>query len=463
MYITGIKPQLVVFPCKVKMKRRHKIIINRVQTCTKNYFQESSLHGFHYITDQKSSKFKSYFWALVCTISTCLCFMLIRSQFMSYYSNRITTTIATTAFPVWEVPFPAVTICNFNVVYKDATIEIKELLNNRVSPLEIDNFFADLSVMVASAKLKGDIKWHKHKKIIAILQRMGYTTDVLMAQLAQPCAQMISDCFWNAKQSNCSEIFTLVKTTSGFCCSFNYKGIKTNQQFREIYTNGVGPSFGLSVRLNAEENKYLSSITNTYGIDVAVHENIKYPDLSIYSTTLRAGSDVSLAIIPEIIQSDENVKEIDITTRGCAFADEIKLDWSYNYSYGTCINECKARALTKLCGCIPYYYYPIYGKHKYCTLLDTTCVKTNHIRYKNSKIELQNHNALECNCYPQCNEISYSYRLDQELLKTSESETKSNESVLQVYFEKVSCTKLQKSVFITWELILGKNLVLVTV
>lgn len=104
-----------------------KVIISRVQCCTKRYFQETTLHGFRYITDPKSSKLKSFFWACICAISTCLCFILIRSQFVSYYSNRITTTIATTAFPIWEVPFPAVTICSFNTVYKDATEEIREL------------------------------------------------------------------------------------------------------------------------------------------------------------------------------------------------------------------------------------------------------------------------------------------------------------------------------------------------
>jgi hypothetical protein len=104
-----------------------KVIMKRLQCCTKNYFSETSLHGFRYITDAKSSKFKSFFWALVCIISTCLCFILIRSQIRSYYSNRITTTILTTAFPIWEVPFPTVTLCNFNLIYKNNTQQFKDL------------------------------------------------------------------------------------------------------------------------------------------------------------------------------------------------------------------------------------------------------------------------------------------------------------------------------------------------
>lgn len=45
--------------------------------------------------------------------------------------------------------------------------------------------------------------------------------------------------------------------------------------------------------------------------------------MSIYSSTIRPGNDVSLSVRPEITQSEKNVKGIDMKTRGCAFADEV--------------------------------------------------------------------------------------------------------------------------------------------
>lgn len=37
------------------------------------------------------------------------------------------------------------------------------------------------------------------------------------------------------------------------------------------------------------------------------------------------------------------------------------MEWSNSYSYTTCMNECKAKEIKKLCGCIPYYFYHIRG------------------------------------------------------------------------------------------------------
>jgi hypothetical protein len=52
--------------------------------------------------------------------------------------------------------------------------------------------------------------------------------------------------------------------------------------------------------------------------------------MSIYSTTIRPGNDVSLSVKPEITESEKNVKDTPINTRGCAFADEViaTFDWS---------------------------------------------------------------------------------------------------------------------------------------
>ncbi|XP_063907596.1 sodium channel protein Nach-like [Zophobas morio] len=438
----------------MKLVRRCKVVLQRLHFCIKKYYRETTLHGFRYITDPDSSKFKSYFWTIVCLISTVLCFILIRSQFRSYYSNRITTTILTTAFPIWEVPFPAVTICNFNLVYRHNTHQIRQ-----ATPDAIDNFFSNLSSLILSNKLDKDMKWTEHYSIVKVLERAGYNTEKIMHQVAHPCHVMITDCYWNNQEKNCSTMFHLVKTSSGFCCSFNYRGLKTDNE--EIFVSGVGPSFGLYMHLNVDEDQYMSPLKHSSGIDVSIHENIQYPDMSVYSTTIRPGTDVSLSIKPEIIYSEEDVKDTPIKTRGCAFAEEVPVEWTSSYSYTTCINKCKAKAVYTLCRCIPYYYYPI---------IDMACLTKNNIKLMNQKVTYTGFrgglvglfkpstDSLKCKCYPQCNEITYSYQQDQQPIKIvdiEETQLQPNDSVLRVYFGHVACTKLLKSVLITWELILA--------
>lgn len=69
-------------------------------------------------------------------------------------------------------------------------------------------------------------------KVILLFMKKSQITKF---QLAHPCNEMLYDCFWNTKPKNCGDIFTLEKTTSGYCCSFNYKGAKTHQLYITHY------------------------------------------------------------------------------------------------------------------------------------------------------------------------------------------------------------------------------------
>lgn len=49
---------------------------------------------------------------------------------MRYDSTPFITTIETTSYPIWNVPFPAVTVCNINKVYRPASENIRAKLYN---------------------------------------------------------------------------------------------------------------------------------------------------------------------------------------------------------------------------------------------------------------------------------------------------------------------------------------------
>lgn len=63
-------------------------------------------------------------------------------------------------------------------------------------------------------------------KTYQILEEMGYTTNKLMLELMQPCANMIKSCAWLGKIVQCDTLFRVAKSSEGFCCSFNYKALK---------------------------------------------------------------------------------------------------------------------------------------------------------------------------------------------------------------------------------------------
>lgn len=107
----------------------------------KSFCRQSTLHGFKNIIEnftefktattrhQKITKLISVmFWALACILGTGFALTLMYLVWLRYDTTPTITTVETTNYPIWNVPFPAVTICNVNKVYRPAAENITAIL-----------------------------------------------------------------------------------------------------------------------------------------------------------------------------------------------------------------------------------------------------------------------------------------------------------------------------------------------
>lgn len=95
----------------------------------RNFCETTSLHGFRYIySNTYYKKFNASLWICLCTFSTIFCIYLIYLQLQEYQARRIVTVIANAAYPIWNFPFPAVTVCGFTAVYRDGAAPFIKLL-----------------------------------------------------------------------------------------------------------------------------------------------------------------------------------------------------------------------------------------------------------------------------------------------------------------------------------------------
>jgi amiloride-sensitive sodium channel len=53
---------------------------------------------------------------------------MMRIVWLRFDESPMVTTVETTAYPIWNIPFPAVTLCSNNKVYKSAAIKLAENL-----------------------------------------------------------------------------------------------------------------------------------------------------------------------------------------------------------------------------------------------------------------------------------------------------------------------------------------------
>lgn len=108
-------------PVKSRKSTRSKII-----SFIKNYFENCTVHGLKYINNK--SNIRSFIWIVFCLIGLVFCFTLVFTLIGRFQKNYTQINFATSAFPVWEDPFPGVSICNNNIVHKNKTGKIIGML-----------------------------------------------------------------------------------------------------------------------------------------------------------------------------------------------------------------------------------------------------------------------------------------------------------------------------------------------
>ena len=82
-----------------------------LQLVAKDYSEASSIHGIAYIFRGASSSLEKLIWLIIVGIGLFFCIFISESALEQWKTKRIMTTLETTALPIEEVNFPAITIC----------------------------------------------------------------------------------------------------------------------------------------------------------------------------------------------------------------------------------------------------------------------------------------------------------------------------------------------------------------
>lgn len=69
--------------------------------------------------------------------------------------------------------------------------------------------------------LDTEINTKKLKYLQTILDQNHIDIETLMRKLTPSCDDMFLMCKWKGREQICNQVFELVKTSEGFCCSFN--------------------------------------------------------------------------------------------------------------------------------------------------------------------------------------------------------------------------------------------------
>jgi amiloride-sensitive sodium channel len=157
---------------------------------------------------------------------------LIHKIYEKWQLSPVIVSFAEKSTPVWEIPFPAVTICPETKVLKshvDFTKGYFAAMSN--NSFEANNFTAEQTkIMEAVAQVCDPHLFALHNISIGSGLRRDQIVP-LLKDISVPLNESTLFCKWRNEVNLCDEYFTEIITEEGFCYTFNV--LKSDELFRQ--------------------------------------------------------------------------------------------------------------------------------------------------------------------------------------------------------------------------------------
>ncbi|XP_052121190.1 pickpocket protein 19-like [Frankliniella occidentalis] len=344
-------------------------------------------------------------WVIVVLVAILITLWQLPVTYLRITQHPTTVEVRTIAKAVYNIPFPAVTICPKMKVRKRAALEYLKQ-NNQVS-------FLNESVVLPALELLQSFKvpyWLDQRPFPIYDKEVydlfsGIDLPDFMQTVALNCSSVFKRCNWAGTEVDCCSIFRRIVSNSGLCFAFNsfttqerrvacplipYDERPTQSATNVWYLNrpktdkcglvratGVGLHSALEVFLAfADPLDMVLPGAQSSGYDVSVQSANENPDMSRGIAITEAGNTMtSVSVTYKEIAADPWLRTLDPTVRHCLFEEELPelfrdLDQNW-YTQDTCILVCRVLFLHKNCNCFPYI---ILKNNQQCSLEEYRCI-----------------------------------------------------------------------------------------
>ncbi|XP_076640212.1 sodium channel protein Nach isoform X2 [Colletes latitarsis] len=422
-----------------------------------DFLESTSVHGLQYFgnVDIKVGVCGKILWT--CTMITgfvCLGLMVI--QFLRRYNDDPTNTYIKSFYnPIFEAPFPAVTICPFSPIPLQRRLEILDgvILSNNITRELAMNFlkYGHFLTMPYPINMYEDMD-----KLKEFLEANKWSVlDFL--KILKPCEDIVESCSWSSEHIDCKESIVVSFSSYGLCCSFNYLlekyvGREKGQPApKPLVAVDFGRRSGLKLLIKEQvlideddgANKFDKMITNSDGVMVIIHHSMDFPGLNSNAYIIQKSSELQISITPELIEKPEGLYHRNKKNKivpVCIPDSKNSLDYFPSYRYLNCYANCRIKMMIQNCGCLPYIFSNIatYYRINHCGLDGLICVQKNSEKMSIVKdVETAN---ISCKCRTPCKELSYkgfpnSMTLMQTNASSNYKHVTTNDAVLRVFMK----------------------------
>ncbi|CAH3139000.1 unnamed protein product [Pocillopora meandrina] len=387
-----------------------------------DYCEYTSGHGPPRIIASKQT-IRKIFWTLLFLAALAMSSWQINTLFNTYKARPLSTHVSIKHET--SLDFPVITICNFNAVKignienfpeelkKDIQAETtssnpptrgKRAVNqpsSSNSPNNLDFFEEEEEEGIENPDdLDEDFK--NREQMIMIMAEAGVEA---LKPLGHQFKEFVLSCRYRG--ISCGNFASSYWTsywhyTYGNCYVFNAGKDKSGNRATVLKSNKPGPSHGLNLELNIEQDEYIGAFTEEAGvrIDISNQGEMSFPREKGLSAAPGFATSIGIRKV-EIHRKDPFTKKRCQNSSSLSDANLYKHNFQVNYSATACKESCLAYNQRKECKCMEYRFPLPNDKTPVCDILNKTVVDCLSKVQKAFK-----RNELNCtlSCPPPCRE-----------------------------------------------------------
>ncbi|XP_052752663.1 sodium channel protein Nach-like [Galleria mellonella] len=438
----------------------------------KEFCKRTDLHGYKYIVMEDLTLVERSCWAVAVLMSTAIAIYFVVTAYRWYARNPIVTVIESTQGAIWDMPFPAVTICDLNIISRKAA---RRFANNLTLPANVSADFVFNTVRVApmlhSTYIIGSEQKEDLRKLQSILDLNNVSITMLFRELspAKSCSRLVQRCMWKNTIYRCNELFQNVFTTMSLCCAFNYFAIMENGNLSSKSRNPSNPrrvascgyQTALTVILNTNPDDYYSAFVASQGLLVFIDDAYNIPDMDTPVRMVNPSTEVLIALSPESTYATPGIRSFRPEQRQCYYYDELQIGLFRQYSFHNCMAFLKVELFRRTCECVPYYF-PMKGQYRVCNFNDLDCLES--VLNPTERYQNESQYGQTFQCLPECEHFDYHLEVALGELANNiqlnglpfyKDINLENRSLLNVFFNDLVATKYRRDVYLNWQNILA--------
>ncbi|XP_037944286.1 pickpocket protein 28-like [Teleopsis dalmanni] len=355
---------------KSKSKSNHSKWRSNTKKATSEIFYEycsnTSIHGVQYF-GQRRPITEQIFWILVFLVSIVCCFSLIMSVYHKWNETPVIVSFSEKTTPVWNIPFPAITICSETKrILKTEGMTYANFYNNLTSSIRAGEKYTPTNITKDELDEFRTLLHICNTQIIDKEEGICYTFNGLSSKDLYREDTYQHNHFDSHNAIEYSEYSNRTLSWS------LQNGYDTDSGFKTYPARvlGAGARAGIFIALQSfkQETDYYCR-GPIQGFKVLLHSPDDVPHVSKDFVRIPTGKEVLIAVKPNMITTSIGIDDYHPLRRQCFLHNERQLRFFKIYTQSNCELECLANFTLEKCGCVKFsmprsLYTPVCNEDK---------------------------------------------------------------------------------------------------